>query len=368
MAPFFLSPDQTLEAKFEMQHRGQIPMKLSVIIPVRDGGDVLRRCLGALATSTRRPDEIIVVDDASTDATAQLASGFGALVQSQAEPIGPAKARNRGAEIAHGDILVFIDADVVVHLDALAVIESHFALHPEIAALFGSYDDDPPYPGLVSRYKNLQHHFVHQHSQGEASTFWTGLGAIRRDVFLQVGSFNESYRRPSIEDIELGVRLDQSGYRIWLCPDVLATHLKEWNLVSLLRTDIFDRAIPWTRLIHSSSQLPSNLNLDTTSRLSVLCLWIFILHLMAGFWLHLAWGAAPVWLALLIAANFSLYLLFYRKGGLWFALGAFGLHMFYFFYSSVVFGIVSIGYLFSRGNKHTSKPIRLDGLAREPRK
>jgi len=252
-----------------------------------------------------------------------------------------------------------------VHPDALAVIESHFALHPEIAALFGSYDDDPPYPGLVSRYKNLQHHFVHQHSQREASTFWTGLGAIRRDVFVQVGGFHESYRRPSIEDIELGVRLNQSGYVVWLCPDVLATHLKEWNLVSLLRTDIFDRAIPWTRLIHSSSQLPSNLNLDTKSRLSVLCLWILIFHLVAGFWVPLAWGVAPVWLGLLITANFSLYLLFYRKGGLWFALGASGLHMFYFFYSSVVFAIVSMGCLFSRSNKHTGKPIRLDGLAAE---
>jgi glycosyltransferase involved in cell wall biosynthesis len=337
-------------------------MKFSVIVPVRNGGEAFRQCLEALTTSSRLPDEIIVVDDASTDATAQLASRFGALVHSQGDtPLGPAKGRNRGAEIAGGDVLVFLDADVVIHADALANIEGYLVAHPEIAALFGSYDDDPPYRGLVSRYKNLQHHFVHQHSPRDASTFWTGLGAIRRDVFVRLGGFNEGYRRPCIEDIELGVRLRRAGYRVWLCSDVLATHLKEWNLVSMLRTDIFDRAIPWTRLILSSAQLPSDLNLDYRSRLGVICSWSLIFHLFCGFWLHPAWVFVPVWLGLLIATNFPIHLFFYKKGGLGFALGAFCLHTLYLLYSSVAFAAVWLLNVLRRGDRYAYLPILLEG-------
>src|SRR5512144_3181294 len=107
-------------------------MKLSVIIPVRNGGEAFRQCLEALTSSSQLPDEIIVIDDAYADDTAQLASRFGDQVYSAGDPpLGPARCRNRGAEIAGGDILVFIDADVVVHTDALAKIEGYLVAHPE---------------------------------------------------------------------------------------------------------------------------------------------------------------------------------------------------------------------------------------------
>src|SRR5689334_1646152 len=177
-------------------------MKLSVVIPVHNGGDDLRRCLEVLLDSTRPPDELIIVDDASTDESAELASELGLLVPSHSrDPIGPARARNRGVAHAQGDILVFIDADVMVHRDTLSGVESHFIERPEIAALFGSYDDSPPHRSLVSLYKNLQHHYVHHHSPRNSASFWTGMGAIRREVFIKLGGFDESFSRPSIEDI-----------------------------------------------------------------------------------------------------------------------------------------------------------------------
>jgi glycosyltransferase involved in cell wall biosynthesis len=330
-------------------------MKLSVVIPVRNGGSDLRKCLEALTDSTRLPDELIVVDDASTDRSAQLASTFGVLVPSQSrQPIGPAKSRNRGAARAQGDILVFIDADVMVHRNTLAAIESHFIEHPEIAALFGSYDDDPPHHNWISLYKNLQHHFVHHHSKQEASSFWTGAGAIRREVFVKLGGFNEYYSQPSIEDIELGVRLKILGYQVRLCPDVRVTHLKRWNIFSLLRTDILDRAVPWTRLILATSQLPSDLNLDFKSRLSALCVWILLLLAGLGFWFPIAWFAGLSLLGLLVGTNFPLYRFFYERGGLWFAIAAIALHFLYFLYSSLTFGMIWVEHLFSRGKEKTS--------------
>ena len=108
----------------------------------------------ALLASTRKPDEIIVVDDASTDGTATLARRFGVrVITLPAGPHGPAVARNRLAVAAHGDILIFIDADVVVHENTLERIATYLGENPDLAAVFGSYDDDPFEQGLVSRYK-----------------------------------------------------------------------------------------------------------------------------------------------------------------------------------------------------------------------
>ena len=330
-------------------------MKLSVVIPVHNGGQNLRMCLKALVDSARPPDELIVVDDASTDGTAHIAVQYGTVVPTQSElPVGPARCRNRGAALATGDILVFLDADVQVHRNTLALMEEYFLQAPGVAALFGSYDDQPPHRSLVSLYKNLQHHFVHQHSQRDAASFWTGAGAIRRDVFLRLGGFREDYSRPSIEDIELGVRLKAAGYRIRLCPDVQVTHLKRWSLLSLLRTDILDRAIPWTRLIFSTSRLPADLNLDWRSRASALCVWGLLALSILGLWFPFTWIGVLLLVGSVIAANFPLYRFFYAQGGPGFAAGAMILHFFYFLYSSFTFGWVWIDQLLRKGNPKAS--------------
>ena len=346
-------PDLRLAARTESP--GDSLIKISVVIPVHNGGNDLHKCLEAVAASTRPPDELIIVDDASTDGSAQLAARYGLLVPSCHKlPIGPARCRNKGVAAATGDIVVFLDADVQVHANTLAIIELYFLEHPDIAALFGSYDDQPPYRSLVSLYKNLQHHFVHHNSQQDASSFWTGAGAIRRDVFLRLGGFNESFPRPSIEDIELGVRLKASGYQIRLCPDVQVTHLKRWNIRSWLRTDIFDRVVPWTRLILSMSRLPADLNLDWKSRASALCIWGFLILSILGLWFPPAWVAALALLGVLIALNYPLYRLFYKQGGVWFAPGAMLLHFFYFFYSSLTFGLIWIEHLLMKKSQKAS--------------
>ena len=122
---------------------------------------------------------------------------------------------------------------------------------------------------MISQYRNLLHHFVHQNGNREASTFWAGCGAIRRSVFEKIGGFDEKrFRRPSIEDIELGYRLRQSGYRILLDKRLQGTHLKGWNLYSLIRTDISCRAMPWSRLILETKKLPDDLNLKLGQRVS----------------------------------------------------------------------------------------------------
>ncbi len=299
-------------------------------------------CLQALVASTCPPDEIIVVDDASTDASASLAVKLGARVLHLPDgPKGPARARNHGAAAAQGDVLVFLDADVVSHPDTLGRIKTYLKNAPEVAALFGSYDADPPAPGLVSRYKNLLHHYVHQHGRAEASTFWAGCGAVRRDVFRAVGGFDESYLSAAVEDIEFGSRLRRQGYHIRLCPDIQVTHLKRWTFFSLLSADIFRRAVPWSRLILRQGHWPWDLNVDARSRLSALSAWAALFFLVLGF------GSPSVWWGLLPAStalgvmNADLYRFFWRQGGPGFAVGAAALHALYLIYSSLTFAVLA---------------------------
>jgi GT2 family glycosyltransferase len=311
---------------------------ISVIIPVYNGAAYLDLCLQAVAASDYRSYECIVVNDGSTDHSRTIAAEFPMvrIVDLPEGPFGPAYARNRGAEVARGAILFFLDADIVLSSGALRCVASLFQERTDVAAVFGSYDSRPAAAGVVSRYRNLLHHFVHQNGNREASTFWAGCGAIRRSVFEKIGGFDERrFWRPSIEDIELGYRLRQSGYRILLEKRLQGTHLKGWSLYALIRTDITCRAIPWTRLILETKTLPNDLNLKLGQRVS------FALVTLACVLLTLA-VAQPALLAGSVAAllgvailNRKLYAFFFRQRGLAFSAACVLLHLLYYLYSGL---------------------------------
>jgi glycosyltransferase involved in cell wall biosynthesis len=311
---------------------------LSVVVPVYNDENALGRCLEALTTSCPPRVEIIVVDDASTDGSAAVATRAAVRLVRLAANVGPAAARNVGARQARGDVLVFVDSDVVVAPGALDQVSRLLDGRRDVAAVFGSYDANPAAPGVVSRYKNLLHHFVHQHGRAEASTFWAGLGAIRRPVFEEVGGFDAGrFRRPSIEDIELGYRLRRAGHRILLDPTLQGTHLKRWTFHSLVRTDVMGRAIPWARLILDSRQPVDDLNLERGQRLSAALVGLAAVCLVfAPFRAGLAVVAGAALLAE-IALNRRLYAFFVRRGGVGFASAGVLLHWLYYLYSGLAY-------------------------------
>ena len=315
-------------------------LTISVILPVWNGGAMFQRCLAALAESTARPHELIVVDDGSTDDSRRWAKAAGACVLTAERPgSGPALARNHAARHATGDLLFFVDADVQIRPDTLAHIQRAFAEDPGLAALFGSYDDAPGDPGFLSQYKNLQHHYVHQRASVEATTFWSGCGAIRRELFGQFGGFSSRYALPSIEDIELGSALTQAGHRIRLDKSLQVKHLKHWTLPSLLHSDIITRAIPWTRLILRAGQMPNDLNLQTSSRVSVVMVYLGLLCMLIGFVQPWAWLGTVAAAIALLTLNRDVYQFFLEKRGPLFTLGAVVMHWLYYFYSGAAFGV-----------------------------
>lgn len=312
--------------------------RISVVVPAYNASRMLTRCLEALGRSEGVCWECIVVDDGSTDDSAEIARRFGARVLcTEAPRSGPGRARNLGAHAARAPILCFIDADVVVRPTTLAAFVALFEADPELAAAFGSYDTQPAEADFLSQYRNLLHHFVHQTGREEAGTFWAGCGAIRTRVFLEHGGFDPSYTRPSIEDIELGYRLRAAGQRIRLAKHIQVTHLKRWTLWGILKTDIRDRALPWTALIQRSGHLPNDLNLDTSSRVSALSVFALAGLLALGSLRPLAWTAALLPLGLLLHCNRSLYGFFLAQRGLGFLLRALPMHWLYYAYSALSF-------------------------------
>jgi Glycosyl transferase family 2 len=317
---------------------------LSIIVPAYNAEREIAECLAALRTDAFPEVRLIVVDDASTDATADVAKAAGATVLRLARNGGPGAARNHGVAHADGDVILFVDADVVVAPGAVERVTRAFAEDPGLAALFGSYDDHPRAPGLVSRYRNLLHHFVHHEGRPDASTFWAGLGAIRRSVFLEIGGFDPvRFARPSVEDIELGYRLRRAGHRIRLDPAAQGTHLKRWTLASMVQVDVTRRALPWARLILETANAPVDLNLSVWQRVSAVLAGLAVLGLALTPFrpapgLALALGA----LGGLALLNRRFYALLWRRGGLPLLATGFPLHVLYFLYSAASFAYASL--------------------------
>lgn len=311
---------------------------ISIVTAVYNGADFLEKSLPAIFAASDEATEIILVDDGSTDNSVELGRRFGAGVIEMNNRTGAANARNIGVRKAKGEIILFVDADVVIKPDTINELRLIFSRNPHISAAFGSYDDTPGEPDFFSQYRNLMHHFFHQTGSVEAETFWSGFGAVRREVFLQFNGFDaKKFEIPSVEDIELGYRMREKRHRILLVPELQAKHLKKWTFYSILKTDFWQRAVPWVEIMMLYPQVKHDLNAKVSQKLSALLTGIFLLSLLASIrrWEFLAAALGSVLIFLIINRQF--YSFFLRRKGLWFTLRVFPMHLLYFIYSSAAF-------------------------------
>lgn len=319
-------------------------MTLSAIVPFHQNLDHLARCLAGLRRYDA-PIEIIVVADAARDDCRPLAASHDARVVEIAGPSGPAVARNRGAERATGDVLVFVDTDVVVPPESLTKLARLFEREPDVHAAFGAYDEEPAEPHFLSQYKNLAHSYHHQTANPRAQTFWAGFGAVRATVFKQVGGFDERFPRPSVEDIDLGHRLTAAGYQVRLDHELRAQHLKRWTFRSLVASDILDRGIPWTQLILRSKRAGDDLNLRSAYRWSVVLVYATTLAIgLAPMW-PASLAVVPPALAVLGFLNRDFYRFFASRRGVGFAIRVIPPHYLYHLYNGLSFAAGSVLYL-----------------------
>ena len=192
----------------------------SVIIPTYNRLPILQKCLQAMeAQDFTQPYEIVVVDDGSTDGTVEFLHNHSdrfphvrLLLQNHE---GAAIARNTGIDVAAGEIIVFIDSDLVVtpvflsaHAKALANSDRAFTY------------------GLVINTNDFENPTSAQVKIQDISTafFATGNVAIAKHWLIAAGKFDTSFRQYGWEDLELGVRLKNLGLKLIKCPDAVGYH------------------------------------------------------------------------------------------------------------------------------------------------
>ena len=331
---------------------------LAVVIPVHQGGEKFRCCLAAVLAGKEPPEELIVIIDGQDDGSGDFAAGQGAQVLRTAVRGGPALARNLGARQATSDLLLFLDADVQAPPELFGRVRSLMQREPGVTAAIGCYDDAPQAKGLASQYKNLLQHYVHQSARERGFTFWGACGVVRREAFIAAGGYDERYTRPCIEDIELGSRLTRAGCEIRLAKDLSVRHLKHWTWLKLMRSDFFDRALPWSELILRTGRAERDLNLDDKSRAAVALGLLAVSALTVSPALPLCALLAAALLSAQIALDLPLLAFFRRKRGLAFALATIPLHRAYYLIGGIAFGAALV--------RHAARLIKR-AIGRRPR-
>jgi GT2 family glycosyltransferase len=220
--------------------------RVSVVIPVYNAEATLKECLVRVYESRFRDFEVIVVDDGCTDQSPAIAAEFPVRIVPTSGRVGPAAARNLGARMATGEVLFFIDSDVMVRPDSLALLAESFEAG-DVDGLCGVQAAQMRYTNLASQYKNLWMRWTYLRQTGDVPLFYTTAAGIRREAFLRVGGFDQGYATPNVEDTAFGQKLARLGVRVRVHPDLEVEHVKAYSIRAMLRTD-FMRAVSLTRL------------------------------------------------------------------------------------------------------------------------
>jgi GT2 family glycosyltransferase len=305
-------------------------LRLSVVVPIHESADTLEACIASLVAAKGPDDQIIIADDGSTD------GGWESLPHTLVEQvsvvtspinIGRGPVRNLGATTATGEVLVFVDADVAVHDDALRQLRAAFGSNPDCVAIIGSYDDQPAQKGVVSQYRNLLHHHTHQTHGSTATHFWTGLGAVRRQVFIDMGGLDEHTWARNMEDVEFGHRLVDAGHTIEVRPGVQGTHHKRFTIGSMVRTDLFNRAIPWSSLMLHSKLRADPFVASSPQTISVAMSFVVVIGVLAWPFSAVGGWAALAAMTVFLIVNARLWRFFAHSRGVVFAVATVPLHL-----------------------------------------
>lgn len=219
---------------------------VSVVLPVRDAEGTIGRALEAVFASTTPPREVVVVDDGCTDGTLDIARRFPVRIEEAGDPGGVAAARNTGAARTDGPILFFLDADVVLEPYALEAAERTL-VDPAVSVAIGLQSARAAFPGAATAYKNLWLRYTYEKKADRIAVLYSSAVAIRRVVFDEVGGFDANYRKPNIEDSELGKRITDAGHRMAVVPEIEFLHVKRYTVEGMARTD-FHRTVGMTKV------------------------------------------------------------------------------------------------------------------------
>ena len=265
----------------------QNKISISIIIPAYNCEISLAKCLQSLKQSSYPIHETIVVDDYSTDNTVRVAESYGVTVIESTENKNANSRRNEGALLASGEILLFIDSDVLVQPDTIKNIVDIFN-SKELDAVVGLYAVPNRQSNLATKYKNIWIRYSYLKTKLTVDWIFGAVSAIKREAFIALEGFNiKLHSQHGIDDIELGKRMSKLNYKIELNPSVVVEHLKEFQLIGLLKND-FNRSYWFVKLAASNNQLkdaPTKgfVNIYPTFIYSTILVWPLIITFLLSF-------------------------------------------------------------------------------------
>jgi len=238
-APEFTDPQGFFAPGYLIRRERKKEIEFSVIIPTYNRSDILKLCLERLAAQDFPKDqfEVFVCDDGSTDNTAGMVKTFKApfalefITQKNA---GPATARNKGIRKAGGKYLLILNDDALLEPNAFKLHRETHAANPgkkiSVLGLFALLPEYQAKPfGYMAQNSGVLFWYNRMKSGGlyDYNYFYTCNISVPRQAVLEAGLFDEDFNGPAAEDIELGLRLEKAGYKVFYRPEIIAWHHHE---------------------------------------------------------------------------------------------------------------------------------------------
>ena len=309
---------------------------ISVVIPARNAGENLKLCLEALFRNDLMAAEIVVVDDASSQAVSSIVSPF---EQSSVDVSvrcvrllshsGPGAARNEGLKRAAHPYVLFVDADIVLPEKSLQWIRETLELYshlPEVVGVLGAYSEKIPWQDFPSNFKNLYTCFLYQSTETRSPFLHTPIFCVKKEILESTGGFDPNLA--TAEDFRLGIVLGAQGYRFIIDRRIRGIHRKRYSLAGILRED-WRRSRDLRRIARQQGvtrqQRRFYYRAQRVSRLlsaaipGPLLAFLALTPLCSN-----CWVVALLLLLVFAQCNTSFFLFAKRCRGLGFALGAFG--------------------------------------------
>ena len=207
---------------------------ISVIIPVYNSSQTLKKCLDAVFDNNFENFEVIVVSDNSLDNSVDISKNYNFKIIELEKNRGPAFARNTGANSASGDILLFIDSDVIIKNNAMLHVDK-IIKSDEKKIVQGIYSHEPNYKNMATQYQQSFYcYFTFNTKDNYSDTLISMCFAIKKNIFQKLNGFNTKIRKATAEDEEFGYVLIERGYKIFITKELNVEHKVNYSLVKFI--------------------------------------------------------------------------------------------------------------------------------------
>ncbi len=294
---------------------------ISIVIPTYNSSGFMPNLLDSIFKQAVEDMEVVIVDDCSTDNTVEIVKQYPVRVIQMEKNGGPARARNRGVREAEGDIIFFLDSDVIVMEGAVREVKEYFERNPSANCVIGICATEPLNKGFVPKYMAM---FEYIHLLGapdrKVSVFAPRCGAIKKELFQRVGGYDETYKGADVEDFELARRINKVD-SIILNPKMLVRHQFVNNFEEAVR-NYFKRAVMWIHLFMTDKQLDNAGPTAPSNGIAAVCAFLSLISLSFLPAFHMAGYVVILLLTIFTFANLRWWNFMRKEAGFLFSIKA----------------------------------------------